>query len=86
MEDSLIITYDCCSSDVALCVARKEKDKIKVLNIIHGNEGSEIYNKLIGNNKAETSNDLSEVEFTMKPWGLAIIEPPFGCYELRLKL
>lgn len=31
-EDSLIVTYDCCSPDApTLCVARKEKDKVRVL-------------------------------------------------------
>lgn len=49
MEDCLTITYDCCSPDNAsLCVARKEKDEIRVLNIIYGSEAVELYNKLRG--------------------------------------
>ena len=49
MEDCLTITYDCCSPDTAtLCIARKEKDKIKVLNIIHGNEAFAGYAWLTG--------------------------------------
>lgn len=49
MEDCLVITYDCCSSDAAtLCVARKEKDKVKVLNTIQGDEALYGYAWLTG--------------------------------------
>lgn len=49
MEDFLMVTFDCCSSDAAtLSVARREGDKIRVLNIIHGDEAVKVYNKLRG--------------------------------------
>ena len=52
MEDCLVATYDCCSSDAAaLCIARRERDKVRVLNIIHGDEAVQTYNKLVGNVK-----------------------------------
>lgn len=48
MEDCLIVSYDYhLLDDVAtLCIARREKDKVVVLNCIQGNEAAEIYNKL----------------------------------------
>ena len=49
MEDCLIVTYDCCSSDApTLCAARKEKDKVRVLNIIQGDEALYGYAWLTG--------------------------------------
>lgn len=49
MEDCLIVTYDCCSSDVVtLCVARREKDKVRVLNTIQGDEALYAYAWLTG--------------------------------------
>lgn len=49
MEDCLVVTYDCCSSDAAaLCVARREGDKVRVLNIIHGDQALAGYAWLTG--------------------------------------
>lgn len=49
MEDYLIVTYDCSLSDPpALAVARKEKDKMRVLNIVHGDEALYGYAWLTG--------------------------------------
>ena len=48
-DDRLVITFDYCSPDFAsLCVERTEKDMVRVLNIISGNEAIELYNKLRG--------------------------------------
>ena len=48
-SDYLIVAYDCCPPDVpTLCVARKEGDKIKVLNTIRGNEAFGMYCYLTG--------------------------------------
>lgn len=39
MQDRLILTYDCCSSDLpTLCISRQEEGKVVVLNTIHGDE------------------------------------------------
>lgn len=49
MEDDLIVTYDCCSHDApTLCIARKEKDRVRVLNTIHGDEALAGYAWLTG--------------------------------------
>lgn len=49
MEDKFIVTYDCCPPDApTLCIAREEKDKIKVLNIIHGDKALAGYAWLTG--------------------------------------
>lgn len=49
MEDCLTMTYDYSLPDApTLCVARKEKDKVKVLNIIHGDEAFYGYAWLTG--------------------------------------
>ena len=49
MEDSLIVTYDCYSPDVStLCIARKEGDKVRILNIIQGDEAFGMYHCLTG--------------------------------------
>jgi hypothetical protein len=48
-EDSFIITYDCCPPDApTLCVARREGDKMRVLNTIQGDEALYGYAWLIG--------------------------------------
>ena len=48
-EDNLIVTYDCCAPDVpTLCVARREGNKVKVLNTIQGDKAFEVYKYLIG--------------------------------------
>lgn len=48
-EDSFIVTYDCCSPDApTLCVARKERNKVKVLNTIQGDEALYGYAWLTG--------------------------------------
>ena len=58
MEDSLIVTYDCSLPDTAtLCVARKEKDNIKVLNIIHGDKALYTYALLTGHAEWKDLND-----------------------------
>ena len=49
MEDSLIITYDNCPPDVpTLMIARRERNKIRVLNTIQGDEAYGMYHYLIG--------------------------------------
>jgi len=49
MEDCLIITYDCCPPDApTLCIARKEGDKVRVLNTIQGDEALYGYAWLTG--------------------------------------
>lgn len=54
MEDNLIVTYDCYSPDVAtLCVAKRIGEKIKILNVIQGENASHIYRLLTGNTKLE---------------------------------
>lgn len=46
-EDSLIVTYDHCSPNVpTLCVARKDGDKVKVLNSIQGEVAFGMYHYL----------------------------------------
>ena len=48
-ENSLIVTYDCCSPDApTLCVARKDGNKVKVLNTIQGDEAFGMYYYLTG--------------------------------------
>ena len=48
-EDCLVVTYDCCSSDVpTLCVVRKEGDKVRVLNTIQGDQALYGYAWLTG--------------------------------------
>lgn len=49
-DDCLIVTYDYCHSDVpTLCIARREKNGIRVLNTIQGNEAFGMYFYLTGN-------------------------------------
>lgn len=49
-EDALIVTYDSSPSDVpTLCIARKEKNRLRVLNTIQGNAAFGIYEYLKGN-------------------------------------
>ena len=56
-EDSLIVTYDCYSSDVAtLCIAKKEGDKLRILNIIQGDEALLGYAWLTGNAELKASS------------------------------
>lgn len=58
-EDSLIVTYDCCSPDApTLCIARKEKDKVKVLNTIQGDEAFGIYHYLTGGANLVLGRDI----------------------------
>ena len=63
-EDCLIVTYDCYTSDVTtLCVARKEKDKVRVLNTIQGDAAFGMYHYLTGgadlvDNKVRTNADM----------------------------
>ena len=48
-DDSLIVTYDCCTPDSpTLCVARKEKDRVKVVNTIQGDQAFGMYHYLTG--------------------------------------
>lgn len=48
-SNSLIVTYDCCPPDApTLCVARKEKDKVRVLNTIQGDQAFGMYCYLTG--------------------------------------
>ena len=49
MEDSLIITYYNCPPDVpTLMIARKERNKIRVLNTIQGDQAFGMYHCLTG--------------------------------------
>lgn len=48
-EDNLIVTYDCCSPDApTLCIARKEGNKVRILNTIQGEEAFGMYHYLTG--------------------------------------
>lgn len=48
-DDCLIVTYDYCHSDVpTLCVARREKNGIRVLNTIQGDIAFGMYHYLTG--------------------------------------
>lgn len=43
-SNSLIVTYDCCPPDApTLCIARKEKEKVRVLNTIQGDQAFGMY-------------------------------------------
>ena len=56
-EDSLIVTYDCYSPDVStLCIARKEGDKLRILNIIQGDKAMIGYAWLTGNANLKASS------------------------------
>jgi len=49
MEDCLIISYDSCPPDVpTLMVARKEENKVRVLNTIQGDAAMGVYYCLTG--------------------------------------
>lgn len=49
-SNCLIVTYDSCPPDApTLCIARKEGDKIRVLNTIQGDAAFGIYEYLKGN-------------------------------------
>lgn len=46
-EDCLVIGFDCSPSEIAtLAVARKEGEKLMVVNMVYGKEALEIYDKL----------------------------------------
>ena len=66
MEDYLMVTYDYCSSDApTLCIARKEKGSVRVLNTIRGDEAVFGYAWLIGlatlkNEQNKRKNDECE--------------------------
>lgn len=48
-EDCLTVSYDCYSSDVpTLCVARKEGDRVRILNAIQGDQAFGMYHYLTG--------------------------------------
>lgn len=48
-EDNLIVTYDCCPPDVpTLCIARKEGNKVRILNTIQGDIAFGMYHYLTG--------------------------------------
>lgn len=59
----LIVTYDCCPPDApTLCIARKEKEKVRVLNTIQGDQAFGMYCYLTGyaelkEKKIETNAD-----------------------------
>lgn len=58
IEDCLIVAYDCCSSDTpTLCVARKEGDKVKVVNTIQGDKAFYTYALLKGYAEWKDLND-----------------------------
>lgn len=49
-DNCLIVTYDCCPPDVpTLCIAKKDGDKVKVLNTIQGDVAFRMYEYLKGN-------------------------------------
>lgn len=48
-DNCLIVTYDCCPPDVpTLCVAKKEGDKVRILNTIQGDIAFGMYHYLTG--------------------------------------
>ena len=82
LDDSLIITYDCCSPPDAptLCIARKEGDKVEILNTIQGDVAFGMYHYLTGNaelkdkeiitnaDNIRSMNDKELAEFLMSKW------------------
>ena len=59
MEDCLMITYDCCPSDApTLCVARREENKLRILNTIQGEEAFGIYHYLTDGAELKNVRDI----------------------------
>ena len=72
MEDALIITYDANSEDVStLVVARKEHNRIRVLNTIQGDSAYGVYNYLTGGAKSTDYNltDILANQLLKTDWG-----------------
>lgn len=60
-SNCLIVTYDCCSPDIpTLCVAKKDGDKVKVLNTIQGDAAFGVYEYLKGNADMINKRDIPE--------------------------
>lgn len=87
-ENSLIVTYDHCSPDApTLCIARKEGDKVRVLNTIQGDIAFGMYHYLTGG--AELKNkeiircrdcDVPHNKWTGCPKLNGLVTPPdFYC-------
>lgn len=75
MEDCLVVTYDCCSSDgAALCVARRDGDKVIVLNTIYGDEAFGMYHYLTGGANLVLARDIPK-----KPIGDLNSVPHYRC-------
>ena len=73
MEDSLIITYDNCPPDVpTLMIARREGDKIIVLNTIQGDEAFGMYHYLTNGAELVLSRDIIKKPIEIGKYG-------FGC-------
>lgn len=67
MNDSLIVTYDCCATDVpTLCIARKENEAVKVVNLLEGDDAFGTYHLLTGGATADWNNGMSEVIFQLQ--------------------
>ena len=70
-EDNLIVTYDCCSPDApTLCIARKEGNKVRILNTIQGEEDSDIIN--ISSSRDRMSQPQTE-SYTAAKGGIAAL-------------
>lgn len=72
-ENSLIVTYDYCSPDApTLCIARKEKDKVRILNTIQGDAAFGMYHYLTGGAELKNVKEIAK-----KP--IEIDKYRFGC-------
>lgn len=87
-EDSLIVTYDNCSPDVpTLCIARKDGNKVKVLNTIQGDAAFGIYHYLTSGAKLTNKEtikcrdcDVPHNKWTGCPKLNGLVTPPdFYC-------
>lgn len=48
-DDILIVNYDSYPPDIpVLCIARREGDNLRMLNVVQGDEALDLYRKLIG--------------------------------------
>ena len=66
-DDNLIVTYDCSSSDTpTLCVARPNKDNVKILNTIQGDVAFGLYCLLTDAATLKHNGKIDEVIFQLK--------------------
>lgn len=71
-HDYLTVTYDCCSPDApTLCVTRQNRDKVKILNVIHGDQAFGVYHYLTGGATVTDYNltDILAEQLLKTDWG-----------------